>query len=216
MARQYDAVTARSRVFAGVEPAVHGELLAAVQATSQGYRQGEAIIRIGESVSFFPVVLAGSVQATVPRGSNTQIVERFGPGDSFAEAVVVSGGPSPVEITALSDARVLLIHRQRLAAATHAGAAVLQANLMQEMSKKLVHLSVRLNLLSEPRLRSRILMSLEDLGAGGGSQVTLPFGRQEWADYLGVNAKALMRELRRMQDEGLIELDRKTVRVRSL
>ena len=213
MVSRFEPVTRRSRVFAGVDPGQHGELLTSVQAASQGYRQGESIIRIGETVAFFPVVLAGSVQATVPRGSNTQIVERFGPGDSFAEAVVVSGSASPVEIAALTDARILLIHKQRLVASPHPGAAVVHANLVQEMSRKLVHLSVRLNLLAEPRLRSRILMSLEDIAPDETGSIALPYSRQDWADYLGVNSKALLRELRRMQDEGVITLDRKTVRV---
>ncbi|GAA2846322.1 CRP-like cAMP-binding protein [Leucobacter komagatae] len=213
MATRYETVTRRSRVFAGVDPSLHTDLLAAVRAASQGYRRGDSIIRIGEQVSFFPVVLAGSVQATVPRGANTQIVERFGPGDSFAEAVVVSEGASPVEISALTDARILLIHKERLAASTHPGAAIVHANLMQEMSKKLVHLSVRLNLLAEPRLRSRILMSLDGIAPGDDGEIVLPYSRQDWADYLGVNSKALLRELRRMQDDGLIELAGKTLRV---
>ena len=213
MRSQFDAVTRRSPAFAGIAPERHGELLESVRAIAQEYRRGESIIRIGDTVSFFPVVLSGSVQATVPRGSNTQIVERFGPGDSFAEAVVVSSSPSPVEIAALTDARILLVHRQRLLSSGMPEAAVLHGNLMQEMSKKLVHLSVRLNLLSEPRLRSRILMSLDDLSPGEDGTIVLPYTRSDWADYLGVNSKALMRELRRMQDEGLIELDRKSVRV---
>ncbi|MBP6685014.1 MAG: Crp/Fnr family transcriptional regulator [Leucobacter sp.] len=213
MGTRYEMVTRRSAVFAGIAPEQHEELLSALRAASQGYRKGELIVRMGETVNFFPVVLAGSVQATVPRGHNTQIVERFGPGDSFAEAVVMSDGASPVEITALTDSRILLIHRQRLQTATHPGASILHANLMREMSKKLVHLSVRLNLLAEPRLRSRILMSLADLTPDASGEIVLPYSRQDWADYLGVNSKALLRELRRMQDDGIIELDRKTARV---
>jgi CRP-like cAMP-binding protein len=153
------------------------------------------------------------VQATVPRGAQTQIVERFGRGDSFAEAVVVGGTPSPVEISALSDCSVLLIPSARLSASTHVAAPRLHANLMQEMSKKLVHLSVRLNLLTETRLRNRVLMHLETLPVRPDGTVHLPFNRREWAEYLGANSKALLRELRRMQDEGLIELDKQLVRV---
>lgn len=209
-----EIATRHSPAFAGIPVEQHIEFLESVRALVQPYRRGESIIRIGDTVSFFPIVLSGTVQATVPRGSNLQIVERFGPGDSFAEAVVTSDGASPVEIAALTDCQVLLLHRDRMLKSSHPGAAIVHANLMREMSKKLVHLSVRLNLLSEPRLRSRIMMSLEDLQTEPDGSIVLPFSRQDWADYLGVNAKALMRELRRMQDEELIEIDRKTVRIR--
>lgn len=216
MARKVSATTAVTRsspAFAGIPDEVHEALLENLRALVQPYRRGDVLLRIGDTSTFFPVVLSGTVQATVPRGSSVQIVERFGVGDSFAEAVVVSGTASPVEISALADSVVLLISAQRLASSTHPWAARLQANFTQEMSKKLVHLSVRLNLLTEPRLRNRILMSLEDLPEQPDGSLELPFSRLEWADYLGVNSKALLRELRRMQDDGAIGIDGRIVRL---
>lgn len=206
-------VTRNSPAFAGIPVDAHEALLESVRAFVQNYRRDEVLLRLGDTSGFFPIVLAGSVQAAVPRGTHTQIVERFGRGDSFAEAVVVGGTASPVEIRALTDSAVLQIPAQRLAASTHPWASRLSANLMQEMSKKLVHLSVRLNLLTEPRLRSRILMHLETLPVQPDGTVHLPFNRQELADYLGVNSKALLRELRRMQDDGVITIDQRRIRV---
>lgn len=207
------SVTSRSPVFAGIPANVHDSLLESVRAFVRNYRRGKILLRIGDTSGFFPVVLSGSIQAVVPRGMHTQIVERFGRGDSFAEAVVTGRTPSPVEIRALSDSAVLQIPAQRLASSTHPWAAQLNANLMQEMSKKLVHLSVRLNLLTEPRLRSRILMYLETLPTQPDGTVHLPFNRQELADYLGANSKALLRELRRMRDDSVITVDQRRVRL---
>jgi CRP/FNR family transcriptional regulator, dissimilatory nitrate respiration regulator len=206
-------VTRRSAVFDGIPPEAHEDLLTALRAFVQTYRRGEILMRVGDTSGFFPVVLSGTVQATVPRGVHHQIVERFGKGASFAEAVVVAGNRSPVEISALTDAAVLKIPARRLSASSHPWAARLNANLVQEMSKKLVHLSVRLNLLGEPRLRNRILMHLETVVPEPDGTLLLPFNRQEWADYLGVNSKALLRELRRMQDDGVLELDKRRLRL---
>jgi len=204
------AVTARAAAFSGIPPEEHEPLLEALRAFVQRYRAGEVLLRLGDRSSFFPLVLSGSVQAIVPRGASIQIVERFTTGESFAEAVVVGGSVSPVEISALTDSAILQIPAQRIPSSTNPWAATLNANLMREMSKKLVHLSVRLNLLTEPRLRNRILMHLESLPVRSGA-VFLPFKRQEWADYLGVNSKALLRELRRMQDDGVIAIDKRRI-----
>lgn len=202
--------TARAGAFTGIPPDAHESLVESLRAFVQSYRAGETLLRMGDTSSFFPVILSGAVQATVPRGSSVQIVERFAAGDSFAEAIVVGGTPSPVDISALTDSNILQIPAKRIATSTNPWAAPLNANLMQEMSKKLVHLSARLNLLTEPRLRNRILMHLESLPVAD-RVARLPFSRQEWADYLGVNSKALLRELRRMQDDGLIAIDKRNV-----
>nr|WP_255529497.1 helix-turn-helix domain-containing protein [Leucobacter edaphi] len=187
--------------------------MASVRAIEQAYGHGQAIVRVGERLSFFPIIIAGTVQATLPRGDNLQIIERFGVGDSFAEAIVISQNESTVEIDAVVKTRLLLLHRERLRASSDPYAARLHANLVQEMSKKLMHLSERLTLLVEPRLRRRILMSLATLPAAADGRVVLPFSRREWADYVGANAKALLRELRRMQDDGVLELGRTTARI---
>lgn len=202
--------TTRAVIFEGIPADKHASLLESLRAFTQNYRSGEVLLRRGDTSTFFPVVLSGSVQAVVPRGLSIQIVERFGPGESFAEAVVVGGTASPVEISALANSTILQIPAQRIATSMNPWAARLNANLTREMSKKLVHLSERLNLLTEPRLRSRILLHLETLVAHD-RIVQLPFKRQEWADYLGVNVKALLRELRRMQDDGLIVIDKRRI-----
>lgn len=206
-------VAGRFPAFDGIPAAEHEPLLERVRAFDHEYRQGESVVRVGDRLSFFPIVLSGSVQATMPRGDNLQIVERFGPGESFAEAIVISEGESSVEIEAIGRTRLLLLHRDRLRMEGDPAATRLHANLVREMSKKLLHLSERLTLLVEPRLRRRILMSLAALPAAPDGRRSLPFSRKEWADYVGANAKALLRELRRMQDDGVIELGRTTARI---
>ncbi|WP_448060609.1 Crp/Fnr family transcriptional regulator [Cellulomonas hominis] len=196
-------------MFDGIPAELHDALLAELHAFVQSYGQGEVLLRVGGTSGFFPLVLSGSIQATVPRGVHSQIVERFGRGMSFAEAVVVAGSPSPVEISALVDSSILKIPARRLASSDDPWAGRLYANLVQEMSKKIVHLSVRLNLLTEPRLRSRIMMHVESLPVEPDGAVHLPFNRQEWADYLGVNSKSLLRELRRMQDDHVLAIDKR-------
>lgn len=211
--RTRSRVTAGSRVFTGIPVEEREPLLESVRAIEQQYRHGETIVHAGDRLSFFPIILTGTVQATLPRGNNRQIIERFGAGESFAEAVVISEQESIVEMEAVVHTRLLLVHRARLRASTEIAAERLQANLVREMSKKLLHLSERLSLLVEPRLRRRILMSLDMLPASADGRISLPFSRREWADYVGANAKALLRELRRMQDEGVIALERTSVRI---
>ncbi|MFC6356559.1 Crp/Fnr family transcriptional regulator [Luethyella okanaganae] len=200
-------------MFAGIPSDAHDTLLEAVRAFVQNYRRGDILLRVGDTSNFFPIVLSGTIQAAAPRGVHNQIVARFGCGESFAEAIVVAGSRSPVDVSALTDSTILQLPAQRIASSKHPWAAQLNANLMHEMSKKLVHLSFRLNLLSEPRMRTRILLHLGILPPQQDGAIHLPFNRQEWADYLCVNSKALLRELRRMQDDRLLAIEKRRIRL---
>ncbi|MFR2030514.1 MAG: helix-turn-helix domain-containing protein [Collinsella sp.] len=81
----------------------------------------------------------------------------------------------------------------------------LYANVMGEMSKKVKTLTAKLALLSEPRLRKRIALYLRRLPEDKDGYVIIPYSRKALAEYLAVNDKALLRELRRMIEEGVLE-----------
>ena len=42
---------------------------------------------------------------------------------------------------------------------------------------------------------------------------SLPFSMVDLADYLSIDRSAMTRELKRMKDEGLVEMDRRQVRL---
>ena len=47
----------------------------------------------------------------------------------------------------------------------------------------------------------------------GSSKIVLPFSKKELADYLGVQRPSLFRELKKMKDEGIIEIDNRTIQL---
>ena len=68
-------------------------------------------------------------------------------------------------------------------------------------------------MVGEPRLSDRILAYLRTLPADADGRVEIPVNRQEWASYLRVADKSLIRELRAMQNDGLLEVDGRHIRV---
>lgn len=202
-----------SPVFKGI-PSDEGEtLLNAVGAYLRVFEADAVIRAVGDELKGYPVVLEGSVQAALPRDGSLQIVSRFGPGDSFAEAVPTTLQRSPVQITALERCLILMIPAANLTASGNPWAAQLVSNLMGEMSKKIEGLSKKLRLLGEPKLRRRLLMYLADLQVEEDGWVSLPFKYRELAEYLGVTKASFSRELQRMQEEGILRADRRSRRM---
>ena len=77
------------------------------------------------------------------------------------------------------------------------------------MARKNLHLSVRMMHTASRSIRNRLLSYLSEQAVqNGSSQFTIPFSRQQLADYLGVDRSALSNELSKMQRDGLITYKR--------
>ena len=72
------------------------------------------------------------------------------------------------------------------------------------LAERTLAMNDRIQILSKPAIREKVITLLSQYRASPGETVELPFGREAMAKYLGVNQSALSRELSRMQDEGII------------
>lgn len=204
---------AGSPVFDGIPFDARGGLLDGLGASVRRLAEGQVLRRAGEALDFFPVVVAGRIEATMPQGGQNRVVSQFGPGESFAEAVPNTLKFSPVNMQALCDTTLLCIPAEPLLASGDAHAVRLRENLAREMSKKIMVLSQTLSVVGEPRLSDRIMAYLRTLPKEPDGTVLVPLGRQEWAAYLRVADKSLIRELRALQDAGQIDVHGRSVRI---
>ena len=202
-----------SSPFAGVAEEDMEALVDQLHAYTRAYAKDTVIRHAGDELDFYPVILEGEVQSAMPRGESEQIIARFLPGESFAEAVPGGPGVCPVNIRALCDTVLLQIPAQGLKHCAHPSASIVQANLMQMMARRITWLSKKIALLNEPRLRKRILLFLEDQDKEEDGSIRVYFSRKDMAEYLGVNDKALLREIKRMQEEGVLWVEDRRFRI---
>lgn len=202
-----------SPVFCGISQKDRFELLKEIDARIVELDEGQLLRRAGDKLDFYPVVIKGSVLAAMPQGGQDRPVAQFGPGESFAEAVPATLKHTPVNICAQGPTRILCIPAKQLEACTNPHAFLVRENLSAEMSKKIGVLTKTLSVVGEPRLSDRILAYLRTLPVDADGRVEIPVNRQEWASYLRVADKSLIRELRAMQNDGLLEVDGRHIRV---
>ena len=62
-----------------------------------------------------------------------------------------------------------------------------------------------MEIISLKSIRAKVLRYLASFVPEQGKKITIPFNREEMADYLCVERSALSHELARMQRDGLIE-----------
>ena len=85
---------------------------------------------------------------------------------------------------------------------------VLVQNMLRLMSDKAQALSQRVDVLSRRSIREKLLCYFRQLSEQAGSNTfTLPFSLSTLADYIATDRSAMMRELKRLREEGVIRSD---------
>ncbi|MBR1560488.1 MAG: Crp/Fnr family transcriptional regulator [Clostridia bacterium] len=214
--KEYLPLLSRSEIFRGIEGAKLSGMLRSMDARVAEYEKDETIYRIGDMVREAAIVLEGTVMVEDidAEGGSTSVSIRQ-PGDEFGAHLVISGSRrSPMRLYAAT--RCKLIHfdvtRPLSAARLEGEDRLFVDNLLHSLAKDCMGLYQRVHIFGKKRIRSRIRVYLMSLEARDG-EVVLPMNRTALAEWLGVDRAALARELGRMRKDGLIDVDKRRVRL---
>ena len=137
------------------------------------------------------------------------IIEHLSEQDIFGHLLLQPFNKTPIEIVSCTNCRVLyfdyacLIKRCARACTHHS---ILVNNVLQIFSVKTRQLHTRLNILSQRSIRGKLLTYFRHLAYEHHSNsFTLPFTLNSMADYLFISRSAMLREMKKMRDEGLIQ-----------
>lgn len=83
---------------------------------------------------------------------------------------------------------------------------------IKSLSMNSLGMNRKITMLTQKTLRENIMDYLKQQSIiQGSSKIVLPFSKKELADYLGVQRPSLFRELKKLKDEGMIEIDNRTI-----
>ena len=155
------------------------------------------------------IVISGKLKAfRYSEDGNAGFISSFSENRIFADFLAISGcKKSPVSLTADGVCDVLLIPAVALFRTT-AGfeyeCKQIAFNLLSLFSDQFFELKDRVYCLTAPTLREKIIRFLS-LFNDDGKPFTIPYSRQELAEYLNAERSALSRELMRMVNDGIID-----------
>ena len=185
-------------------------LLNALRADIRAYQKGETVWSAGEDVSSLGVVLSGAVLVRqTDWWGNQNILHEIKERDIFGEAFATAESLAlPNDVVAAADSRVLFV-AVRWVLSVEGVQSLLKARLVQNLyrisSARNRYLTKKVRYLSCRSTRDKLLSYLsEQARLSGSERFTIPFDRQQLADYLSIERSAMSAELSRMQKEGLI------------
>ena len=197
-------------LFRDMEPASIDRALSALFAQERRYRKQDLILGVGTITDRIGIVLEGSVTIeSRDVWGNRTILGSIGPKNAFAESyALLENEPLLVDVRANEDCRVLFLRvgaLGRLAKERQPWAIALENNLLMDSARKNLMLSRKSFFTAPKGIRARVMAYLNAQAVQAGStSFSIPFDRQQLADYLNVDRSALSKDLGRMRREGLI------------
>lgn len=210
-----DQILSSSPLFSGLTAA---EAEKALSCLSLGVRHLPAhsyLFHAGDPAGRMGLVLSGSLHIVREDFWGRRVIlTRLGPGELFGEAFALGAARVSISALAAEDSRLLLLDAEWLRSPCPAPCfshSRLFLNLLLILSQKNIALTEKIFCLTQRTTREKLLFYLSSrAGEAGSSRFSIPFNRQELADYLSVNRSALSEELGRLRDEGLLTFHRNT------
>ena len=151
------------------------------------------------------LLLSGKVKLfRMSEEGKEQTIFVFGPGEPFCLCSSFSDGVLPANLAALEDSEVLVLDPDRFGAMVAEDPSVL-LNMMKVMARRLKEAMDMIDSLSLKQIPSRLaayFLSREREG-----RVELDISYRELAKIIGVTPEALSRALRRMAEDGLVDVN---------
>ncbi len=179
-------------------------------ALTRNLAKGEALFTEGEVAEWVYILIGGGIRLVrTDHHGREQVLHSVRRGESFAEAAFFGEGTYPATALASTPSRVLGLSRKRMLGiiAEHPQAAL---SIIASLSRWLRRLAGTVEDLALNSADARLADYLLTLAGGepkAGSTVVLPTSKTELAARLSVAPETLSRTLKRMRDEGLIEVD---------
>lgn len=214
--KKYISILQRSQLFAGVGEANIEAMLDCLSANLRDYKKGEYVLREGERVDNVMLLASGSLNIQKDDfWGNRSIVNHISAGEMFGEAYIApESGPILNDVIALEDSDVMFFDFRKILTVCSSACkfhTIVIQNLFFAISEKNRQLVQKLGHMSKRTTRDKLISYLsEQAKRSGSSTFSIPFNRQQLADFLCVDRSAMSNELCKMRDDGLLTFDRNT------
>jgi CRP/FNR family transcriptional regulator len=194
----------------------------AQRAVPRRYSAGEIVFGEGEPCSGLYVVESGHVRIFKSSANGReQVLSIDGPGSSIAELPVFDGGSYPASVAAVEDATLLFVSKQDFQALclAHPQVALKVLRVVGARLRRLVGIIEELSFTTvRHRLASFLLRLAQKEGrhTSDGVVILLPISNQELASQIGTVRELVSRNLSRLQAEGMLIMDGRSVTIRNL
>lgn len=217
--KKYLEILRNCKLFENISDESLQAMLSCLGAEVRSYTKNQYLFTEGETVSHIGIILSGTAQIVrVDFYGNRSIVAVIEPPQLFGESFACTETRSvPVNVIAEKDCEVMMINSQKMlhpccdACEFHSR---IIFNLMKEIAAKNLLLNQKIEIISKRTTREKLMTYLLiQAKQHGKSSFTVPYDRQELADFLEVDRSGLSAEISKLRKENVIECKRNFFRL---
>lgn len=212
--KKYIPVLKRTQLFAGVGEEEISSMLSCLSARLKTYKKGEYVLRQGEHLSDITVLVEGNLHIQKDDyWGNRSILGHIAAGEMFGEAYFApESGALINDVVAVEDSAVIFFDVRRIITTCSSACrfhSIVVQNMFFVLSEKNRKLVEKLGHMSKRTTREKLISYLsEEAKSQKSTSFSIPFNRQQLADFLSVDRSAMSNELCKMRDEGLLEFEK--------
>ena len=204
----------KSPLFQDISYEEYCRMLDCFQAVQRSFRTDDLIYDFSSKESnVVGIIERGEASVIrIDKDGVSTVLEELSVGGVFGRTLAYAGSVrDSMEVVCRTPCDVLFIDYPHIfkrceKACTHHS--LLVQNMLRLMADKAQALSLRVDVLSRRSIREKLLCYFRQLSEQEGKQTfTLPFSLSTLADYIATDRSAMMRELKRLKEEGVIRSD---------
>ena len=207
--KKYLEVLKKCPLFYSIEENDLLKMLPCLGAEVLSYDKKDTVFSEGSEAKNIGILLSGGVESVrFDYYGNKSIINKINPPEVFGEAFACAESKSlPISIVAIDNSEIMLINCSHIlhTCSNYCGFhQQLIYNLMKDLASKTVIFHQRIEVTSRRSTRDKLLAYLDIVSKQkNSSSFTIPFNRQELADYLEVERSGLSAEISKMRKEGI-------------
>lgn len=209
--KKYIPILKKTKLFSGISEEEIGILIDCLDARIKRYKKDEYIFSQGQFLKNVSILVEGNILIqSEDYWGNRSIVNHIGIGDMVGEAYAgAENTPVLNDVVAMEDCVLISFNIDRLLTTCSSICqfhSKLVKNMLLAVSEKNIQLVQKLKHVSRRSTRGKLISYLsEQAKKQNSSNITIPFNRQQLADFLSVDRSAMSNELCKMRNEGLLE-----------
>ena len=213
--KEFQEIFQRCSLFDGIRMEDISAMMGCIGGYIRSVSKGQLVLQEGDPATHVGMVLAGAVHLVrEDYYGNRSIVARIGPSELFGETYACSGIQAlPVSVVADEDSKVLLMDCRRITVSCSSACAFhsrIIFNLLRLVAEKNLVFDQKIQITSKRSTREKLMAYLLNQAKLQGSNCfSIPYDRQELADYLEVDRSGLSAEISKLRKEGILESERR-------
>ena len=217
--RKFNLVLERCALFDGIQMEDLSAMLGCIGGHTITVSKGQSVYREGDPATHVGMVLSGAVRLVREDFyGNRSIVAHIGPAELFGETYACAGVASlPVSVVADEDSEVLLMDCRRITTTCSSACAFhnrIIHNLLRLVAVKNLVFDQKIQVTSKRTTREKLMaFLLNQAKLQNSNTFTIPYDRQELADYLEVDRSGLSAEISKLRKEGVLESEKNQFRL---